>query len=177
MIKITLTIILCTALCAAQGQNRKIEAQHMVDSLLELKIDNFRIGKNLGQLIYSEVLGKSSRHHSYYMATTKIVSHYQTMNLVSMPSIYSPKKRIEFFDSNDLPYGTSFSEVVVGISSKNKNPEEIANSLFKAMTNSENILTILDERVNYVGLSTVKRKNHYFLTVKFGMESNVYTSR
>lgn len=171
MKKLSIIILLCIA-CSAFAQKQKLITQPELDNIIKEKIDDFRQQRNLTTLVESEVLRLSSQHHSYYMATTQIVSHYQTMNLVSMSSIYSPRKRIDHFSASQVSDDINFSEIVVGIKSNNHDLQVLADEFMSAIMNSENILILLNKQVKNVGLSTVKRKNRYYLTLSFALEND-----
>ena len=168
----TFVLALFISIVSVSAQDNQGTLQPVVDELLKEMINDYRIERQLGSLIESEVLNKSSEHHSLYMATTRIVSHYQTMNLVSMSSIYSPRKRVDFFSRQNLPDGMNFSEVVVGVKSGKKSPQELATELFESILSSQNRLPLTYIHASYMGLSTVKRKNEVYLTIKFGIDSN-----
>lgn len=173
MKKISILILISSLCCASiYAQKDNLVPQPAIDALLKDKIDNFRLDKNLNTIINSEVLRLSSQHHSYYMATTKIVSHYQTMNLVSMSSIYSPRKRVNHFSSHQLPEEVKFSEIVIGIKCKTEKASVVAGELMNTILNSENFLLLIDKKLNSAGISTIKRNNRYYLTIKFGVKSN-----
>lgn len=177
MKKLTILILLFLVISPSIAQKNSLIPQPAIDDLIKFKIDSFRKQRNLGSLIESEVLRLSSQHHSYYMATTQIVSHYQTMNLVSMSSIYSPRKRVDYFSNKQVPDDINFLEVVVGIKSKARDNNHLADELMHSILNSENLLALINRNVNYLGLSTIKRNNRYFLTIKFAIESNeVFTA-
>ncbi len=173
MKKISTFILISLLSCASIfAQKDKLTPKLAIDALLKDKIDNFRLDKSMNSLIDSEVLRLSSQHHSYYMATTQIVSHYQTMNLVSMSSIYSPRKRVNYFSSEQLPEDFRFSEIVVGIKCKSEKASVVASELMKTIMKTENFLLLIDKKLNCVGLSTIKRNDRYYLTIKFGVENN-----
>ena len=171
MKKLSIIILLCLA-GSAFAQKQKLSPQPQLDFLIKERIDKIRQQRNLTSLLESEVLRLSSQHHSYYMATTEIVSHYQTMNLVSMSSIYSPRKRVDYFSNDQLSDEIVFSEIVVGIKSNSDNLNTLADEFMSAIINSENILILINRQVDYLGLCTVKRKNRYYLTISFAIESD-----
>lgn len=171
MKKLMIIILLCLA-CSAFAQKQKLSPQPHLDFLIKERIDEFRQQRNLTSLPESEVLRLSSQHHSYYMATTEIVSHYQTMNLVSMSSIYSPRKRVDHFSTDQISEDIVFSEIVVGIKSTSDNLNTLADEFMSAIVNSENVLILINKQVDYLGLSTVKRKNRYYLTISFAIEND-----
>ena len=142
---------------------------NLIDNLLIKRINEYREAGNLPVLKSSKVLQKASQHHAFYMAKTKIVSHFQQMELASMRSIYSPRKRIAYFANNVITKDNHYAEIVIGINVKNKDPYKIADRIWKQMISSDNRVLLDDGNVHYYGLTTIKKGNDYFLTIKFGL--------
>lgn len=169
--KTLITILVCLVSTATLSQS-KSEVQESLDSILLQKIKNYRSEFYLPELINSDILKKSSQHHSTYMSTTRIVSHYQKMNLVSMKSIYSPRKRIAYFANDIITNDNQYGEIVLAVKSASDNLQETADLILSTIIESENLSVLRNTEARYIGLTTVKRKNYYYTTINFAIGYN-----
>ena len=148
---------------------KELKETDRVDAVLVKKIEEYRMINHLPGLMFSKVLQKASEHHALYMAKTRIVSHFQQMELVSMKSLYSPRKRIAYFANNMITEDNHYAEIVIGLKLKENDPVKLAEYIWKKLINSENRVILDDCNARYFGLTTVIENNYCYLTIKFGL--------
>ncbi len=114
-ILITLLLINLSLTSLAQDFDSKNTDFQLLDSLLRHQIQTYREMFGLPYIQDCAVLNASARHHSYYMANTRMVSHDERMDIPRFVNLDSPRERVAFYSSEELPVENSYVEICLGL--------------------------------------------------------------
>lgn len=124
-------------------------AQTSIDSLVLVKVNQYRKSKGLENVTFSDANFKSASHHTNYMVKNSVITHTED-------SLIDVSNRLKF-------YGSTFTNFGENILLTNKNfkssdsemNDKIATEIVNIWKNSsEHNKILLDRRFKYVGTST-----------------------
>jgi uncharacterized protein YkwD len=124
-------------------------AQTSIDSLVLIKVNQYRNSKGLESVIFSDVNFKSASHHTNYMVKNSVITH-------SEDTLVDPSDRLKFYGCTFTNFGENI--LLTNKNFKSNDPEmndkiatEIVN-IWKKSPGHNKIL--LDKRFRYIGTST-----------------------
>lgn len=167
---LTSLFLVLVNLTSAQEINQSAIDYQLLDDLLQKEIAIYRDNHNLPTISPNEVLIQAARHHSEYMSRSRMVSHYQPMNLPFFNNLNTPRERVEFFSGSKVSQQNRYSEVCLGIKLKNVDSyQQLAQKIFADILASENKQLLDSREARYIGLSVRNTKHTYYTTIKLGM--------
>jgi len=127
-----------------------IFSQTSIDSLVLVKVNQYRNSKGLNSVVFSDTNFKSALHHTKYMVDNSVVTH-------SEDTLIDTGDRLSFYGSNFNSFGENILLTNKNFKSNDSEMlDKIANEIVKTWKESpEHNKILIGKSFKYLGTSTI----------------------